>query len=53
VAAALTACGADIHLLETDAQAAGIETLPEEMQIEDMDGFVALTERFARQMAWY
>lgn len=53
LAAALIACGADIHVLETDAQATGIGPLPENMQTQDMDGFVALTERFARQMAWY
>lgn len=43
--------GAKIYLLERDAQAAGLADTP--VEITDMAGFVALTERFPRQLAWY
>ena len=36
-----------------DASAAGVLPLLEEIEVVDMDGFVALTERYPRQLAWY
>ena len=46
--------GAEILILEPDARAAGIlERLYKEARLEDIDGFVVLTERFPRQLAWY
>ncbi len=49
----LRASGAELFVLRDDALAAGIVAPPEGVQAIDMDGFVALTERFARQLAWY
>jgi tRNA 2-thiouridine synthesizing protein B len=48
----LRATGAKIHLLRSDATAAGIAVAASIEDI-DMDGLVALTERFPRQLAWY
>ena len=46
--------GADVYLLRADAQAAGISgQLNDQIQSVDMDGFVTLSERFPRQLAWY
>ena len=51
---ALQASGAEIYVLAADATAAGVNSLLiEEATRVDMDGFVALTERFPRQQAWY
>ncbi len=45
---------AEIFVLESDAHAAGIlERLSQEFVPVDFDGFVSLSERFPRQMAWY
>ena len=49
----LLATGADIHVLRADAAAAGVNELPHVVCSIDMDGFVALSERFPRQQAWY
>ena len=51
--AALQASGAEIYVLGADATAAGVKNLIDEVSCLDMDGFVALTERFPRQQAWY
>ena len=51
--AALQASGAEIYVLEADTTAAGVNNLIEGATLVDMDGFVALTERFPRQQAWY
>jgi tRNA 2-thiouridine synthesizing protein B len=45
--------GATVHLLQADAAAAGILEAPAGTKTVDMEGFVALTERYARQLAWY
>jgi tRNA 2-thiouridine synthesizing protein B len=46
--------GAEVFILEPDARAAGIlKRLYKEARLEDIDGFVLLTERFPRQLAWY
>ena len=46
--------GAEIYILRADAQAAGIlGQLDHEVESVDMDGFVTLSERFPRQLAWY
>ena len=50
---ALQASGAEIYVLAADATAAGVNNLIEGATRMDMDGFVALTERFPRQQAWY
>lgn len=50
---ALRKSGAEIYLLAADAAAAGIQHAPPGVDAIDMDGFVALSERFARQLAWY
>lgn len=50
---ALAASGADIHVLEADARAAGVMKLAPGARPTDMDGFVELSERCSRQMAWY
>ena len=49
----LRACGAPLYVLRADASAAGVLPLLEEIEVVDMDGFVALTERYPRQLAWY
>jgi tRNA 2-thiouridine synthesizing protein B len=50
---ALSASGAKIYLLRADAAAAGISKPGEGMGSIDMDGFVSLTEKYPRQLAWY
>ena len=39
--------------LDKDARAAGIIATPDTVTITDMTGFVALTARYPRQLAWY
>lgn len=51
--AAILGCGAELYLLEKDARAAGVIDTPGNVTVTDMTGFVALTERFPRQLAWY
>jgi tRNA 2-thiouridine synthesizing protein B len=51
--ALLQASGAEIYVLGPDATAAGVNNLVEEATRVEMDNFVALTERFTRQLAWY
>lgn len=50
---ALRDTGAEVYVLDTDASAAGIGEPGDTVKRVDMSGFVALTERFARQQAWY
>ena len=50
---ALVSIGADIYLLEDDARAAGVLGMETGAEHTDMDGFVELSERCTRQMAWY
>jgi tRNA 2-thiouridine synthesizing protein B len=50
---ALQESGAAVYVLDTDASAAGISELADSASRVDMAGFVALTERFVRQQAWY
>lgn len=50
---ALRGSGADIHMLEDDARAAGVLGRTEHAAAVDIEGFVRLTERFERQLAWY
>lgn len=50
----LAASGARVQVLEADARAAGVlERLAEGVTIADYDGFVALSEHYPRQQAWY
>ena len=50
----LLAAGAEVFILEADARAAGIvQRLSTQVRLADFDGFVTLTERFSRQLAWY
>ena len=51
--ALLAACGAEVFMLQADAAAAGVLALAGSVTSVDMDGFVALSERFPRQLAWY
>lgn len=50
---ALEQSGALLYLLESDGAAAGIAARATGVTAIDTDGFVALTERYLRQMAWY
>jgi len=53
-AALLTGSGASLFVLEADAAFAGVrERLLPGATVVDDDGFVALTERFSRQLAWH
>lgn len=45
--------GAELYLLGTDALVAGVTAAARTVNVIDMDGLVALTERFPRQQAWY
>ncbi|MFK8048858.1 MAG: sulfurtransferase complex subunit TusB [Halioglobus sp.] len=46
--------GAELYVLETDACAAGIQDkVCNHATLTDYDGFVGLSERFTRQLAWY
>jgi tRNA 2-thiouridine synthesizing protein B len=49
----LQARGAEIFLLNSDALAAGVNEPAIGANFIDMDGFVALTEKYPRQHAWY
>jgi tRNA 2-thiouridine synthesizing protein B len=51
--AQLDAAGAELYVLHDDVAAAGILGQTAGTSTVDIDGFVALTERFARQLAWY
>jgi tRNA 2-thiouridine synthesizing protein B len=51
--AGLEASGADVYLLHEDASAAGVLDRLGGLPTIDMDGFVALTEQFSQQLAWY
>jgi tRNA 2-thiouridine synthesizing protein B len=45
--------GAQVHVLEFDARAAGVVVRDAGLAAIDMEGFVTLTERYPRQMAWF
>ncbi|MCR9104721.1 MAG: sulfurtransferase complex subunit TusB [Gammaproteobacteria bacterium] len=49
----LSALGIELYALTEDLAAAGIHCEGTTVQPVDMDGFVELTERYSRQMAWY
>tara|TARA_B100001540_G_scaffold287328_1_gene281747 strand:+ start:639 stop:926 length:288 start_codon:yes stop_codon:yes gene_type:complete len=49
----LAQSGAQLYLLEDDARAAGVTAETDCASRVDMDAFVALTERFPKQLAWY
>lgn len=49
----LQAMEVELFVLETDASLAGVAEPAQNIDCIDMDGLVALTERFARQLAWY
>jgi tRNA 2-thiouridine synthesizing protein B len=51
--AQLAATGAALYVLAAHAQAAGITEPGSAITGITMDDFVALTERYSRQMAWY
>jgi tRNA 2-thiouridine synthesizing protein B len=45
---------AEVYVLASDALAAGItERIDSHIAVQDFDDFVALTDRFPRQMAWF
>ena len=47
------ASGAEVYLMRADALAAGVTEFAGGAKFIDMEGFVALTERYPRQQAWY
>ncbi len=49
----IQARGVEVYLLSCDAVAAGATALAGAAKLIDMDDFVALTERYPRQQAWY
>ncbi len=50
----LAASGASLFVLEADAALAGVqERLLPAVTLVDDEGFVALSERYSRQLAWY
>ena len=51
---ALMQSGVEIYALDVDVQASGIATrLSTQVKLVGFDGFVALTEQFPRQLAWF
>lgn len=50
---ALQTKNVQLFILGADALLAGVRTSAENITSIDMDGLVALTERFPRQLAWY
>ena len=50
---ALDASPAHVYLLQPDAAAAGVLGRIDGAELVDIDGFVALSEHYARQLAWY
>lgn len=53
-AAELAATGTPVYVLQVDAQAAGVSgrLMPGATLVDD-NGFVELSERFVRHLAWY
>jgi tRNA 2-thiouridine synthesizing protein B len=49
----MQARGAEVYLLSADAVGAGVTEFADGAKRIDMDSFVALTERYPRQQAWY
>lgn len=50
----LQECEAAVYVLRADAAGAGVSgQLADSINVIDMDGFVALSEDFPRQQAWY
>jgi tRNA 2-thiouridine synthesizing protein B len=49
----LCAVQAELYMLDSDARLAGVASTADTIRWLDMDGLVALTERFERQLAWY
>jgi len=45
--------GAELYALDVDIQLNGVRIATDAIQLTDMDGFVALTERFPRHLCWY
>ena len=52
-AARLQSSGAELYLLQPDAAVAGVLPDSDFARVLDIEGLVALTERFERQLAWY
>lgn len=53
IGAAASLGAIECYLLTQDAAARGVNESPDGIAQLDMAGFVALTERFPRQVAWY
>lgn len=49
----LTSSSAKVMVLESDANATGCSGRLGQFPVLDIDGFVALTEQYPRQLAWY
>ena len=50
---ALLGSGAELYVLAEHAAARGVAPTAEGISAIDMDAFVALTEQYPRQLAWY
>ena len=50
---ALDGCAAELYILRDDAAVAGVLQQLEGLVLVDIAGFVELTERYPRQLAWY
>ena len=50
---ALDECPARVLALDTDVTAAGLASRLNDLALVDMDGLVALSEYYPRQLAWY
>lgn len=52
--AAMQSSGASLYVLDADARVAGVHhRLAPCFKVIDDDGFVSLTEKHSKQMAWY
>ncbi|KAA1188206.1 sulfurtransferase complex subunit TusB [Pseudohalioglobus sediminis] len=49
----LAQCAARVVVLDVDAAAAGLNGKLDDLALVDMDGLVALSEAYPRQLAWY
>ncbi|MCB1695854.1 MAG: sulfurtransferase complex subunit TusB [Halioglobus sp.] len=51
--AELDTSGAMLYVLRDDAAAAGVLDRVDGVTVVDIDGFVTLSEQYARQLAWF
>lgn len=51
--AQIDSSGARVYVLREDAAAAGVLARIDDVPLVDIEGFVELSERFTRQLAWF